>query len=65
LPSFGDLIIPEIVSVDWRRGESAEAVSAAIARYREGEKHNIWDYATRTVWKAAAELRDSAPEPDR
>jgi hypothetical protein len=39
------------------RGESPEHVAAAIARYRDGEKHNPADYAKRTVQKAADTLQ--------
>ncbi len=38
------------------RGESADAVAAAIAQYREGEKSSVSDYAARTVRNAAAQL---------
>ncbi|MCL4853328.1 MAG: RepB family DNA primase [Bryobacteraceae bacterium] len=48
------------------RGESPEAVTAAIAQYRRDEKVNVIDYAERTVGKAAASLEiESSSQPDR
>lgn len=48
------------------RGESPEAVTAAIAQYRRDEKANVTDYAERTVRKAASSLGiESSAEPDR
>ena len=39
------------------RGADAEEVVRSIAKFREGEKHDVFDYARRTVLKAQAELR--------
>jgi RepB DNA-primase from phage plasmid len=38
------------------RGTDPEEVIRSIARYREGDKHDAFDYARRTVLKAQAEL---------
>lgn len=40
-----------------RRGTAPEEVVFSIARFREGEKDDVFDYARRTVLKAQAELR--------
>lgn len=49
------------------RGETAEAVTKAIAQYREGEKANEWEYAARTVRKVVEHLapKASVVEPER
>jgi hypothetical protein len=52
------------------RGESADAVIAAITHYRRTEKSDVESYARLTVRKAAASLaqpptRTDDPEPDR
>jgi hypothetical protein len=39
------------------RGSDPEEVIRSIAQFREGEKHDVLDYARRTVSKAQAELR--------
>jgi RepB DNA-primase from phage plasmid len=38
------------------RGTDPEEVACSIAQFREGEKHDVLDYARRTVSKAQAEL---------
>lgn len=48
------------------RGESPEAVTAALAQYRRDEKANVIDYAERTVRKATASLEATPDQtPDR
>lgn len=49
------------------RGDTPENIVAAIARYREGEKSDVWAYAERTVRKAADAVHAprEAEEPTR
>jgi hypothetical protein len=45
-------------------GADPERVVRRIAEFREGDKHDVDDYARRTVTKAQAELRQSASPQD-
>jgi DNA primase RepB-like protein len=45
-------------------GADPEQVVRRIAEFREGDKHDVHDYARRTVRKAQAELRQSASPQD-
>ena len=45
------------------RGDDPEQVIRRIAQYRANDKSNPWDYATRTVTKAQADLRHDGMSP--
>ena len=45
-------------------GADPEQVARRIAEFREGDKHDVHDYARRTVRKAEAELRQSTSPQD-
>ena len=46
------------------RGADPEEVIRKIAQFREGEKHDVLDYARRTVTKAQADLGQSTSRQD-